>query len=232
MLEGLATEAIQPGASLATRGRWPLKWTAAGLGVAAVVLAFLFWPRDRRLILQDHQLVSTLAGSYRSPSFSPDGTLVAYVAPDTHGVRQIWVRDFTGGQPVQITTGEAHAARPRWFPNGGQIYFAREGTGIWSVPRLGGTPTRLIDVGWNPSLSGDGSRLVYERSSNEIWTANGDGFELGQNHDREDAIAVTTRVERRPAISPDGRWIVFFARRPGRTATSGSCRPAGARRGV
>ena len=209
VLEGLTTEAIQPRARVAMRGRWPVKWTAAGLGVAVVVFAVLFWPRDGKLILQDHQLVSTQAGSYRSPSFSPDGTLVAYVAPDIGGVRQIWLRDFSGGQPVQITTGEVHASRPRWFPDGGQIYFAREGAGIWSVPRLGGTPTRLIDVGWNPGLSGDGSRLVYERSSSEIWTANGDG---------SNTVKVTIdgipsqfySVERRPAISPDGRWIVFF----------------------
>jgi Tol biopolymer transport system component len=207
VLEGLATDAVQARATVAADGRRRWRWIAAALGLAVVAGGVWWWAsRDRTLVLRDHQLLSTLAGSYRSPTFSPDGSLVAYVAPDANGVRQIWVRDFTEGKPVQITTGELHASRPRWSPANDQIYFARAGAGLWSVPRLGGTATRLIDAGQNPSVSSDGTRLVYERGR-EVWIANADG---SQPHKVEGVPAQYYSTERRPAISPDGRWIVVF----------------------
>ncbi len=208
MLEGLAGESAQPVAAPVARPRRRAPWIAAAAAVVLAGAALAFWwsSRDRPLVLRDHQLLSTLAGSYRSPTFSPDGSLVAYIAPDPNGVRQIWIRDFTEGKPVQITSGAAHASRPRWSPRNDRIYYAQDGAGLWSVPPLGGVPTRLVEVGFNPSVSSDGARLVYERSR-EVWTANADG---SQPRKVEGVPPQYYSVERRPAISPDGRWIVVF----------------------
>ena len=103
-----------------------------------------------------------------------------------HGVRQIWVKNLAGGDPIQITFGQLAADRPRWSPRNDQIVFTlgslgRDGASpewriesIWSVPPLGGAPRKIIESGGNPNWSGDGSRLVFERGR-EIWIVGADG---------------------------------------------------------
>lgn len=51
-----------------------------------------------------------------APSWSPDGTKLAYCAR-TKGDRQIWVYDFTTRQEKQVTQGSGHKENPSWAPN-------------------------------------------------------------------------------------------------------------------
>jgi Tol biopolymer transport system component len=216
VLEGIAEPATRFAASadapapasnlVRSRSKSALAWTAAAIVIGAVSFSVWWLSRARPLVLRDHQLLTTLAQVNRSPSLSPDGSLMAYVAPDAQGVRQIWVRDFTEGKPVQITSGKVPASRPRWSPANDQIVFARDGQGLWSVAPLGGTPNRLVERGSNPSLSDGGTRLVYEHQR-EIWSAESDGSSPRRI---EGVPTQYYAVDRRPAISPDGKWIAFF----------------------
>jgi Tol biopolymer transport system component/tRNA A-37 threonylcarbamoyl transferase component Bud32 len=206
VLEGHTTSTSAAPERPKVYGQWRrAAWIAAAAGVAIVALAIWFW-RDRPLVLEDHRLLTAVAGAYRSPALSPDGSFVAYIAPDANRVRQVWVRDLADGQPLQVTAGEGNASRPRWSAGNGQIYFARDGGGIWSVPRLGGTPTRVVEQGRSPSLSRDGRLLAFERSR-QIWTANADGSDARQV---AGVPAQFYGLDRQPALSPDGRAIVFF----------------------
>jgi serine/threonine protein kinase len=159
------------------------------------------------------QLISTFPGSHRSPSFSPDGSMIAFV-DEVAGVPRIRVKNLMRGDPIEITTGEKPADRPQWSPKNDQILFwsgsfevSHKNEAIWSVPPLGGVPSKLIDAGRNPSFSRDGNEVVFERG-NAIWVAGVDG-----SHQRkvEGVRKVSLQLaDRFPAFSPDGTLITYF----------------------
>jgi Tol biopolymer transport system component/DNA-binding winged helix-turn-helix (wHTH) protein len=180
----------------------------AGLLTLVALLITLSQRRTSRIPLSDHQLVSGLAGSPRFPSLSPDGTSLAFV-DDVGGRPQVWVRSVTDGRATQLTfLDQADLEWTRWSPSGIEIYFNYAG-GIWSVPVVGGRPRNVIARGRNPSLSADGRTLAYEGlggtdSDLGIWIANADGTNPTRVLNRPFISAST------PAISPDGKSIVFF----------------------
>lgn len=57
-----------------------------------------------------------------APSWSPDGTKIAYCAKQG-GDRQIWVYDFATNQEKQLTQGAGHKENPTWAPNSLHLAF-------------------------------------------------------------------------------------------------------------
>ena len=104
---------------------------------AVIVGYFVLQPRraEQNAPLSQQRLVSTFAGSHTAASFSPDGERIAFIN-EVNGVPQIWIKNLTGGEPVQITLGEEHAERPRWSPVGDEIAYVRHSQGkrgIWRI---------------------------------------------------------------------------------------------------
>jgi eukaryotic-like serine/threonine-protein kinase len=201
----------------ATRAVDGRRMLTLGLGatviVAAAAAAWLLAGRRSGFwnATATQRLVSAFPGSHSSPSFSPDGNMVAFVS-DASGSPQIWVKDLARGEPIQITHESTPAATPRWSGRGDQIVFTLRDNGIWSVPPLGGVPHRLVENGINPNLSADGARLVFERGP-EIWTAAPDG----SGARRIDGVPTRQmiNVPASPALSPDGRWVAYFQQMEG-----------------
>ncbi|HEY7546412.1 MAG TPA: protein kinase, partial [Blastocatellia bacterium] len=108
-----------------------------------------------------------------SAAFSPDGKFIAF-SSIRGGHRNIWVKQTSGGETIQITKSERDDSYPLWSPDGEQIAYVsrlKANVGIYTIPTLGGTPvlikafdapqqTRLIQ--W----SKDGSKLYYEAFRN------------------------------------------------------------------
>jgi TolB protein len=67
-------------------------------------------------------LISKSNRENSAPSWSPDGTKLAYCAR-TKGERQIWVYDFKTNQEKQITQGAGHKENPSWAPNSLHLVF-------------------------------------------------------------------------------------------------------------
>ena len=72
----------------------------------------------------------------------------------------------------------------------------------------GENPTRLTSNGWpdhQPSWSGN-DKIVFERNNNSVWIMDADGS--------DQRLAVNDQeLDREPAASPDGKFVVFQASR-------------------
>lgn len=78
----------------------------------------------------------------RSPSWSPDGTWLAFASnrgKDRKGRRNfdIWVIRPDGTDLTQLTTNGSHDTAPTWGPNGDYIYFQSNRGGNWDIWRMG-----------------------------------------------------------------------------------------------
>ena len=86
-------------------------------------------------------------GYTADPALSPDGKLLAYASDRKgDGNLDIWVRQLTGGgNPFRLTHHEADDYEPSFSPDGSRIVFIsnRDDSGIYVVPALGGSPTRI-----------------------------------------------------------------------------------------
>jgi len=178
---------------------------AALLTLAAVARVWQYFESGRPPQVGGQRVVSTFAGSHKQPSVSPDGNMIVFIS-DASGVDQVWVKNLAQGEPIQITTGDVPASLPRWSPKSDQIVYTLRGRGIWSIPPLGGPARRVIENGINASFSSDGERLVFERGE-EIWIARSDG---GDPRKVSGVPELSTSIDRRPVLSPDGGRIAYF----------------------
>ena len=183
--------------------------------VLIALVAFVLWRFFKPAEIEQTKLhtISTFPGSHGAASFSPDGSMIAFVN-NAGGVPRIWIKNLNTGDPVPITPAEIPGSGPRWSPLNDQIVFSsgafelsRMSENIWTVPPLGGAPRKLIEHARNPNWSFDGKMLVFERN-NEIWVAKADGTDQRKV---EGVPKVPVLVaDRFPAFSPDSSQIIFF----------------------
>ena len=159
------------------------------------------------------ELLSTFAGSHRSPAFSPDGRMLAFVS-DAGGTPQVWVKNFATGNPIPITFGDVPAVRPRWSALGDRIVYSRRDGGIWSVAPSGGEPRQILKDGRHADLSPDGRQLVFERAG-QIFIADADGVGARQLP-RPPQRLIEHYGDSWPTFSPDGKSIAIFIGEQGR----------------
>ena len=103
-------------------------------------------------------------GLQAGATWSPDGRFIAY-SSDSGGKFDIWVRQVSGGDPVQITRSQGNNWQPAWSPDGKYIAYRSEGGegGLFVVPALGGKGLErgLAAFGYHPQWSPDGSRILF-----------------------------------------------------------------------
>ena len=160
------------------------------------------------------------------PRFSPDGKKVVFVS-DRSGGDNVWTLTLDLKDTTQITQGNnALYVSPEWTPDGKYIVVSRSG-GLGGAAKLqmyhvdGGSglpvirePAPLKTVG--AAFSPDG-RYVWYAGRNGDWQYNAilPQYQLAR-YDREtgETNRMTSRYGSafRPAISPDGKWLVYGTR--------------------
>ena len=127
------------------------------------------------------QRLTASAGLNEHPAMSPDGRMVAFVAPVDRW-RQIFVVLLAGGAPLQLTRDEADHERPRWLPDSSAlIYYTPPSAGgagtVWEVGALGGQPRPIVSADGAADISHDGTRLAFFRVDGRVrlMTAGRDG---------------------------------------------------------
>ena len=138
------------------------------------------------------------------PSWSPDGTQIAYRSERT-GNPEIWVMNAGGTQQQRLAAGLS----PAWSPDGSLIAFA--GHGGLSVIKPDGTGLRALphtEGGEYPSWSPDGSRIAFNSNvtgDHVMYVARADGTKIRDLSRAGEGWQV--------AWSPDGRSILFTSHR-------------------
>jgi serine/threonine protein kinase len=201
-----------------------LMW--AGVPVLLLIVGLVAW-RDWPASPGSQPLraipLIALPGVARHPSFSPDGNHVAFTwsgaALDNSDV---YVQQIGSGAPLRLTTDPARDYSPAWSPDGRWVAFLRDQADagrndIRLVPPLGGSERKLgeihigaellrpVSLAWCP----DTSCVVVTDSladgrADALFSVTLDSGERRQLTRPDDGT-----LDLDPAISPDGKWLVF-----------------------
>jgi hypothetical protein len=97
---------------------------------------------------------SSFAGTETNPSFSPDGTQIAFAWDKDTGVNfDIYVKPIGVETPLQLTSNPAIDDFPSWSPAGGTIAFYRhsqEATQVYAIAATGGPEQKLSESAGGP----------------------------------------------------------------------------------
>jgi len=143
--------------------RWRLFPTVAGaILIVAAVYVIRRIPGNNPPRITALEQVTTSMALDRWPSFSPDGSHIAFTS-DRTGHYQIFIRSIAAGSnDRQITFDNLDNIQPAWSPSGDYIaYTCLKRGGINVIPASGGAARYLTDFGDSPQWSPDGLRLVF-----------------------------------------------------------------------
>jgi len=186
-------------------------WVVAGLIPVAILAASYFLILKPTLAptqpLSQLRLVPVTggAGAAFNPSWSSDGTWIAY-ASDEAGNMDIWKKPVDGGEAVQLTSSSYNESQPAWSPDGRMIAFSsdRDGGGIFLIPSEGGTSWLLTSSGAHPSWSPDGETLAFDWGGN-IYLIPYTGGEPRM-------IVNGTSATPHTSWTPDGKRLIYWDR--------------------
>ena len=167
---------------------------------------------------QNRELVGITPSNYKEPTLSPDGRRIALVIQQPNGASDIWIYDLLQSTLNRLTTSGG-AMNPVWYPDGSRLAFndVQSDTGLYAMRADGAGNIEKIfdsDVLIGPGeFSPEGNRLIYIDGSHPDWNMNlliDNGEQL-----RSESLLRTAYDERKPSISPDGRWLAYVSNETG-----------------
>jgi eukaryotic-like serine/threonine-protein kinase len=163
------------------------------------------------------------------PIFSPDGQTLAFGRYRSFFVGDIYLLSLVGNtprvEPRRLAFDERSMVGWDWTPDGHSLVFSSNrlgGWNLWIVPVSGGEPQPLA-VGQNAqalSVARHGHRLVYQQSFDDpnIWRIAGPGpawQPMSKKVSVPTKFIESTKTERDPQFSPDGKKVAFASNRSG-----------------
>ena len=162
-------------------------------------------------------------GAYLSPRVAPDGTKVALVSDDGKDVN-IWIYDLIGTTSMRRLTLEGRNRFPTWSADSRRVVFQSDrggDLGIWWQAADGsGAAERLtkaeggaahIPESWRPTTEAFSFSVMPSSGEVSLWT-----FSL-RTRKAEPISTVRSTSPLDSAYSPDGHWLAYTLRTPGRS---------------
>lgn len=163
------------------------------------------------------------------PRFSPDGKRIVYVS-DRSGGDNVWIMSLDGKDTLQVTKGNNNLyVSPEWTPDGQYVVASRSGglggaAKLWMYHVDGGngvalsaTPAPPAALKMMGAAYGKDPRYLWFAARTGDWQYNalGPQYQI-YTWDRENGrtAQMTTRFGSafRPALSPDGKYLVYATR--------------------
>ncbi len=138
-------------------------------------------------------------------------TKIAFKAQAPTGSGEIYVSDFDGHNPREVTHDNAIVAAPAWVPGRLAVYYTSYQPGnpdIFYHNLSTGERSKVAffsGLNTSASVSPDGSKLAMILSRNgspNVWVCNANGTGFKQ-------LTMSPEDESSPCWSPDGQWICF-----------------------
>ncbi len=217
---------------------------AGGLAVGALTIAsyrVLYFRSE----LPDPVLTpfTTYPGHEAGPSFSPDGTRIAFTWNGPHEENfDVYVKQIGPGEPQRLTSDPEADTHPKWSPDGKWIAFLRHGRPgtaiVMAIPATGGSERNVGEEDFLGSMAGtldwspDGQWLIITKRPS---TDRGTGLALLSFETRE-VRQITSPPVGQPdylgTFAPDGHALAFLRNRARQTrlmvlALSRSLEPVG-----
>jgi serine/threonine protein kinase/Tol biopolymer transport system component len=215
------TAEVHPALAAAPRSRYARSWLI--IAAASVTLlvggSVLLVPRLRRPTDPAHleyTPLTSFADSAVAPTISPDGRMLAFIRSENTfmGPGDVYVKLLPDGEPVQLTHDGATKMGPTSFsPDRSRIAYSYLTEDTWTVPVLGGEPSRMLvnasGLTWIHDSNG-GSGILFSKVVNE-------GIHMGiftstESRSDERQIYLPADVNgmaHRSFLSPDGRSVLL-----------------------
>jgi Tol biopolymer transport system component/DNA-binding winged helix-turn-helix (wHTH) protein len=152
------------------------------------------------------QITSNNVDGESGVCWAPDGRIV--YTTRVRGSSDIWIMNTNGTAQNRLTVNARDNFNPSASADGRYIVFASNRTGnrcVWRMDIDGGNPEQLTHgiVAWHPGITPDGQWVVYsdvESGKRTLWKVSIEGGK---------PVQLTDYFSVRPAVSPDGKKIVF-----------------------
>lgn len=181
------------------------------------------------------RLTSGMGWDYM-PRWSPDGSTIAF-ASDRGGNEDIWLMDRSGGHVRRLTHEvDARLSSPTWTRDGQYIVARRTEPypgpndygrqhPLWMYALAGGTGVQIVPATLDapktsnsgPAFSPDDSTMYFSSHAGGSFTAEGkiglfQIVSLDRRTGRQRTLTSEPGGGLRPAVSPDGHWLVYATR--------------------
>jgi len=196
-------------------------FTCARIMLLATLITSLFFSATlaRTPLVEDSEVELSVArmakvGSATSPTFSPDGSRLAFVT-NISGVPQVWTMLTSGGYPSLVTSFDDPVGFVTWSPDGQwlafnvapgggfneQIYIVRpDGTGLRRLTD-GGKANNFLD-GWSP----DGRFIAFSSNRRDPSATDSYLFEVATGQSR--MVAQNRGTGSIDDLSRDGKYAI------------------------
>ncbi|WP_425466748.1 Tol-Pal system beta propeller repeat protein TolB [Pigmentiphaga humi] len=151
-----------------------------------------------------------------SPSWSPDGTRLAYVSFESKKP-VVYVHTITTGQRVPVANFKGNNSAPAWSPDGNRlaVVLTRDGLSqIYMLNADGSGLRRLTQspgIDTEPTFTPDGRALLFTSDrggSPQI-------YRLSLDNNQVERVTFKGNYNISPQLSPDGKTLLYITRRSG-----------------